>query len=149
VLPIAKNEKFGTFSFCGQHSGKLSDLPLGAAYSVRELRTTVWSDNHEANFGSSLRGFAAVHSSGLGPVQNRIASQHKVRFLEADAMAKRLPGGRQHRKRGSAEIDVGIVSGPGARGTLLMMQNLVQQEIAGLRMSTSPVDGFTVLRTFS
>jgi hypothetical protein len=30
-----------------------------------------------------------------------------------------------------------------------MMQNLVQQETAGLRMSTSPVDGFTVLRTFS
>ena len=64
-------------------------------------------------------------------------------------MAKRLPGGRQHRKRGSAEIDVGIVSGPGARRTLLMMQNLVQQETAGLRMSTSPVDGFTVLRTFA
>jgi len=91
--------------------------------------------------------FVALHMVAIGPVH--IASQHKVRFLEADAMAKRLPGGRQHRKRGSAEIDVGIVSGPGARGTLLMMQNLVQQEIAGLRMSTSPVDGFTVLRTFS
>jgi hypothetical protein len=32
VLPIAKNEKSGTFSIYGQLSGKLSDLPLGAEY---------------------------------------------------------------------------------------------------------------------
>jgi hypothetical protein len=40
VLPIAKNEKFGTSSLYGQHTGKLSDLPLGAAYSVRERRAS-------------------------------------------------------------------------------------------------------------
>jgi hypothetical protein len=34
VLPVARNDKFGTFSFYGQLSGKLSDLPPGSTYSV-------------------------------------------------------------------------------------------------------------------
>lgn len=52
-------------------------------------------------------------------------------------------------KRGSAKIDAGIVIGDGVEGTLLIMQHFVKQEIPGLRMSTSQLDGFTVLRTFS
>jgi hypothetical protein len=38
VLPIGDNEKFGTFSFYGQLSDKLSDLPSGT--KVQRLRTT-------------------------------------------------------------------------------------------------------------
>jgi hypothetical protein len=34
VLAIAINEKFGTLSFYEQLSDKLSDLPVGATYSV-------------------------------------------------------------------------------------------------------------------
>jgi hypothetical protein len=53
-------------------------------------------------------------------------------------------------KRGSARIDAGIVIGDGVEGTLLIMQHFVKQEIIpGLRMSTSQLDGFTVLRTFA
>jgi hypothetical protein len=40
MLPIVRNEKFGTFSFYGQLSGKLSDLPVWATYSVLELSTS-------------------------------------------------------------------------------------------------------------
>jgi hypothetical protein len=34
VLPIARNEKFGTFSFYGQLLDRLNDLPAQSAYSV-------------------------------------------------------------------------------------------------------------------
>jgi hypothetical protein len=37
VLPIANNEKFGTFSFYGQLSDKLNDLPV---------RTTITFDSY-------------------------------------------------------------------------------------------------------
>jgi hypothetical protein len=33
VLPIGDNEKFGTFSFYGQRSDKLSSLPVRLTYS--------------------------------------------------------------------------------------------------------------------
>ena len=39
-LPIIKSENFGTFSFYGQLSSKLSDLPVWATYSVLELSTS-------------------------------------------------------------------------------------------------------------
>ena len=52
-------------------------------------------------------------------------------------------------KRGSAKINAGIVIGDGVPGTLLIMQNFVKHEIPGLRMSSSPVNGFAVLRSFA
>jgi hypothetical protein len=72
---------------------------------------------------------------------------------KADGMAMLEPGGNKVTratrtyKRGSVKIDAGVVIGDG--GTLLIMQNFMKNEIPGLRMSTSPVDGFTVLRTFA
>jgi hypothetical protein len=74
---------------------------------------------------------------------------------KADGMAMRGPGGNEvirgtrTYKRGSAKIDAGVVSDAATQGTLLMMQNLMKQEIPGLRQSTSQVDGFTVLRSFN
>lgn len=35
--PIAKNEKFGTFPFCGQLSDKLNGLPVFVTYHVGRL----------------------------------------------------------------------------------------------------------------
>ena len=40
MLPIVRNEKFGTFSFYGQLSGKLSELRVWATYSVLEISTS-------------------------------------------------------------------------------------------------------------
>jgi hypothetical protein len=36
-LLIINNEKFGTFSLCKQLSDKLSGLPIGATYRIRDL----------------------------------------------------------------------------------------------------------------
>src|SRR5215468_3372335 len=67
VLPIAKNKKFGTFSLYGQHSGKLSDLwEQRTAFENDVL--AMWNDNHAANFGSDIRGFAAVQVGRLASV---------------------------------------------------------------------------------
>ena len=61
MLPIIKNEKFGTFSSYGQLSSKLSGLPPGATYSVREGRASpVWNNTLHPILGSSLPGFVAV-----------------------------------------------------------------------------------------
>jgi hypothetical protein len=74
---------------------------------------------------------------------------------KADGMAMREPGGNEVTKatrtykRGSAKIDAGIAVDGAVQGTLLMMQNFMKNEIPGLRVSSSPVDGFTVLRTFA
>jgi hypothetical protein len=74
---------------------------------------------------------------------------------KADGMATPEPGGNKVTratrtyKRGSAKIDAGVVIGDRVQGTLLIMQNFMKNEIPGLRMSKSPVDGFTVLRTFA
>ena len=73
----------------------------------------------------------------------------------ADGMAMQGPGNSKETKatrtykRGNAKIDAGLVIGDAVPGTLAIMQNLVKTEIPGVRMSTSPVDGFTVLRTFA
>jgi hypothetical protein len=91
-------------------------------------------------------------------------SQQLTRFLvdlpgwaadKADGMAMPGPGGNKETratrtyKRGNVKIDAGFAIGGGVQGTLLIMQNLMKNEFPGLRMSTSPVDGFTVMRTFA
>jgi hypothetical protein len=74
---------------------------------------------------------------------------------KADGMEQREPSGsnttRATRtyKRANAKIDAGVVIGDSVQGTLLMMQTFMKNEIPGVRSSTSPVDGFTVLRSFA
>ena len=72
---------------------------------------------------------------------------------KADGMAMQMPGANmitatRTYKRGNAKLDAQIISGAAAQGALGMIQSGMKVETADMRMSTSPVDGFTVLRTF-
>jgi hypothetical protein len=72
---------------------------------------------------------------------------------KADGMAMQMPGANmitatRTYKRGSASLDAQVISGAAAQGALGMIQSGMKIETADMRMSTSPVDGFTVLRTF-
>jgi len=99
-----------------------------------------------------------------GPPAGAQNSQQFTRFLvdlpgwaanKADGMAMLGPGGynvtkaTRTYKRGSRKIDARIIIGDEVPGSLLIMQNFMKNEIPGMRMTTSPVDGFTVLRTFA
>jgi hypothetical protein len=98
-----------------------------------------------------------------GPPAGAQESQEFTPFLvdlpgwaanKPDGMAMRLPSGHKVTtatrtyKRGSAKIDAEAGIGGDVRGGLMMMQNFVKNEIPGPRVSTSQVDGFTLLRTF-
>jgi hypothetical protein len=72
---------------------------------------------------------------------------------KADGMAMQMPGASmitatRAYTRASAKLDAQIISGAAAQGALGMIQSGMKLETAEMRMSTSPVDGFTVLRTF-
>ena len=76
MLPIVKNENFGTFSLYEQHSDKLSDLPLGATYSVWEVSASYGARlSRWTGFGDLLQVLAAALArKRLSPhVRNPIA----------------------------------------------------------------------------
>ena len=52
VLPIIRNENFGTFSFYGQHSDKLSGLPSILTTGFESYALAARDDNPATNFGS-------------------------------------------------------------------------------------------------
>ena len=72
---------------------------------------------------------------------------------KADGMAMQMPGANmvtatRSYKRSGASLEVQIISGAAAQGPIGMIQSGMKIETADMRMSTAPVDGFTVLRTF-
>jgi hypothetical protein len=68
VLPIVTNEKFGTFSFYEQLSGKLSDLPLSTTYSVQEPLASRLALRSRIRFREFATWICAVHMSQSGPL---------------------------------------------------------------------------------
>jgi hypothetical protein len=72
---------------------------------------------------------------------------------KADGMAMQMPGtsmitATRTYKRGGASLEAQVISGAAAQGQLGMIQSGMKIETDEMRMSTAPVDGFTVLRTF-
>ncbi len=107
---------------------------------------------------------AALPAAWLAPASPAAAQdfQKFVPFLvdlpgwtagKADGMAMQMPGANmitatRNYKRGTAKLDVQFISGAAAQGPIGMIQSGMKMETADMRMSTAPVDGFTVLRTF-
>ena len=73
---------------------------------------------------------------------------------KADGVSMQIPGhsvdtATRKYTRGDATLDAQIIVGPAAQGLLAPMQAGIKVETSEGRMSTSTVDGFNVMRTYT
>jgi hypothetical protein len=108
---------------------------------------------------------AALPAAWLLPPTAARAQQAFQRFLpflvdlpgwsgnKPDGMAMDMPGlsmvtATREYKRGDATLNVQLITGPAAQGTLGAIQSGIKLETGDMHMNTATVDGLTVARTF-
>jgi hypothetical protein len=69
VLPIVRNENFGTFSFYGQHSNKLSCLPCVQRTASETCSPALGNNNLASDSGICFEDLLQLLTSAVGPTR--------------------------------------------------------------------------------